>query len=52
MFAPLFKATRDALKSQPLLPRFEGGHVSACHARLARTQELPKLFSPRQLGAL
>jgi hypothetical protein len=51
-FAPLFKATRDALTSGPFLPRFGGGHVSARNARLARTQELRELFSPRQLGTL
>jgi hypothetical protein len=52
MFAPLFKATRDALSSGPLLPRFGGGHVSARESMLARTQELRELFSPHQIGTL
>jgi hypothetical protein len=52
MFAPLFKATRHALSSGPLLPRFGGDHVSSCNARLARTQELRELFSPHQIGTL
>lgn len=52
MFAPLFEATRDALAAEPLLPRFDGGHVSASNARLARTQELRELFDPRQLASL
>lgn len=52
MFAPLFDATRQALATEPLLPRFGGGHVAARCARLARTQELRELFNPRQLAAL
>lgn len=52
MFAPLFETTRAALASEPLLPRFDGSHVSASNARLASTQELRELFDPSQLGAL
>ncbi|MCX5638653.1 MAG: hypothetical protein NTX52_13335, partial [Planctomycetota bacterium] len=52
MFAPLFEMVRSALVSEPLLPRFDDGHVSASEAKLARTQELRELFGPRQLGAL
>ena len=52
MFAPLFDAARDALSSEPLLPRFGGGHASAKSVMLARTQELRELVSPAQLGAL
>jgi hypothetical protein len=51
-FAPLFKATRTALASEPLLPCFGGNYIPASEARLARTQELRELFSPSQLGAL
>jgi hypothetical protein len=52
MFAPLFDAVRDALVSEPLLPRFDGGYVAASKAKLARTQELRELFSPKQVGVL
>lgn len=52
MFAPLFDATRRILRTEALLPRFDGGHVQAANARLARTQELRELISTRQLGAL
>lgn len=52
MFAPLFEATRQALTTEPLLPRFGGGHISARCARLARTQELRELLNPTQLAAL
>lgn len=52
MFAPLFEATRTALASEALLPRFGGNHVPASKARLARTQELRVLFGPSQLAAL
>ncbi|MGQ4808261.1 hypothetical protein NKDENANG_01639 [Candidatus Entotheonellaceae bacterium PAL068K] len=51
-FAPLFEATRTALATEPLLPRFGGNHVPASEARLARTQDLRELFSPSQLGTL
>jgi hypothetical protein len=52
MFAPLFGATKRALSSEPLLPRFDTGHVTAACARLARTQELRELFAPSQLAPL
>lgn len=52
MFAPLFDAVREALISEPLLPRFNGGYVAAGAAKLARTQELRELFSARQVGVL
>lgn len=52
MFAPLFVTVREALKSEPLLPRFDGGYVPASEARLARTQELRELLNANQLGAL
>lgn len=52
MFAPLFDATKQALATEPLLPRFGGGHVPARRARLARTQEVRELFDPTQLAAL
>ena len=52
MFAPLYDATKSALSSQPLLPRFDAGHVATPCARLGRTQELRDLFMPAQLAAL
>jgi hypothetical protein len=52
MFAPVFKAVRNALAEEALLPRHGGGHVSASLARLARTAELRELLSPAQLTVL
>lgn len=52
MFRPLFEVTKQALSSEPLLPRFDTGHVPAARARLGRTQELRDLFTPAQLAAL
>jgi len=52
MFTRLFEVVRNALASEPLLPRFGGSHVAASKAKLARTQELRELFSPSQLGTL
>jgi len=52
MFAPLFDAVRNALASEPLLPRAGGGWTAAKNARLARTQELRELFDSKQLASL
>lgn len=52
MFEPLFAAARQALLDEPLLPRFDAGHVAASRAKLARTQELRELFSPQQVAQL
>ena len=52
MFCPLFEATKKALLTEPLLPRFEGGHERAIQARLGRTQAIRKLFKPAQLQGL
>ena len=52
MFAPLYEATKSALASEPLFPRFDTGHVAAPHARLGRTQEIRELFTPTQLATL
>ena len=49
MFAPLYEATKQALISRRLLPRFGGGYLSADNAKLARTQELRELFDSEQL---
>ncbi len=52
MFAPLYDATKSALSSESLLPRFDAGHVAAARARIGRTQELRNLLTPDQLAAL
>lgn len=52
MFKPLFDTVRQALSSQPLLPRHGGGYVAADDALLARTRELRDLLNPRQLSIL
>lgn len=52
MFAPLFDAVRNALTSEPLLPRAGGGWTAAQDARLARTQELRELLDSKQLAVL
>ena len=51
-FEPLFKAAREALRTEPLLPAYSGGHIAARKAKLARTQELRDLISPEQLTGL
>lgn len=51
-FAPMFDAVRQAFQEEALLPTFDGRHVAAHQAKLARTQELRELFSPDQVAAL
>lgn len=51
-FAPMFDAVRQAFQGEALLPTFDGRHVTAPQAKLARTQELRELFSPEQVAAL
>lgn len=51
MFAPVYAAVRDALGSERLLPSARG-HITAAAAKLARTQEVRRLFNPDQLKAL
>ena len=52
MFEPLFRATKRLLASEALLPRFGGGYAAAASAKLARTNDLRKLFDPACLAAL
>ena len=52
MFEPLFRATKDLLASETLLPRFRGGYAAAANAKLARTNSLRELFDPTRLAAL
>lgn len=51
-FAPMFDAVQQAFQEEALLPTFDGEHVTAHQAKLARTQELRELFSPEQVAAL
>lgn len=51
-FAPMFDAVRQAFQNEELLPTFDGAHVTAHQAKLARTQELRELFSPEQIAVL
>ncbi len=48
--APLFEAVRQALISEPLLPRYGGGHATGRSSKLARSQDLRELFSASQLA--
>ena len=52
MFSPLFKATKQALSSEPLLPRLNSGYASAKEALLGRSEEIRQLFSSEQLSLL
>ena len=52
MFAPLFEAVRDTLRTEALLPSHLGGYVSAQLAKLSRGQELRDLFAHEELDAL
>ena len=52
LFAPLFDATKEALLSEPLLPRADEGYMPAAHALLGGTEELHSLFTPSQLSVL
>ena len=51
-FAPLFKAVKDALMTSPLLPAYQGGHITGGNAVLAGSQKLRELVSPDQLTRL
>ncbi|MFA0974518.1 MULTISPECIES: sacsin N-terminal ATP-binding-like domain-containing protein [Pseudomonas syringae group genomosp. 2] len=51
-FAPMFDAVQQAFQKEALLPTFDGRHVSADQAKLARTQELRELFRGEQVAAL
>ena len=52
MFSPLFQATKQALSSEPLLPRLNSGYASAKEALLGRSEEIRQLFSSEQLSLL
>jgi hypothetical protein len=48
-FAPFFDKVQKALGEEPLLPKYDGGYISAKQAKLARSQELRELFSEKHL---
>ncbi len=52
MFFPLFEQVRTAFMKEPLLPVLGNRHLPASQARLARTEGIRELFSPRQLAQL
>lgn len=52
IFSPMFSEVKDLLSTEPLLPRFDGAHVTAEKAMLARTQELREIFNQNQLAKL
>ena len=52
ILTPLFDVTKQALSSEPLLPRVDGGYVAAEHALLGRTEAIRQLFSAAQLSVL
>lgn len=52
MFRPIFDRTREALRTQPLLPAHDGEFVAGNQAKVARSAELVELLTPAQLQAL
>lgn len=51
-FAPLFKAVKHVLMTEPFLPAHKGGHIAGQSAKLARSQDLRDLINTEQLSAL
>ena len=51
-FAPLYQATKKALKSEALLPCLAGGYAQAAHTRLGSTEGVRRLFTPSRLANL
>ncbi|CAJ0893877.1 DUF3883 domain-containing protein [Ralstonia pickettii] len=51
-FAPIFEAVRQAFQDEALLPASDGNYVTASQAKLARGQELQKLFTSEHVAAL
>ncbi len=48
-FEPLFDTTREALTSQAMLPRADGGYIAGEEALLARGQGIRDLLDPERL---
>ena len=52
MFEPLFHVTKQALSTERLLPKYEGGYVSANRALLGDSAAVRGLLTDRQLFSL
>ena len=52
MFTPIFDKVKQALKSENLLPRFDGDYVTSSNAKLSRPAGLRDLFNAKQLTLL
>lgn len=52
LFAPLFPAVKEALRTEPLLPAYNGGYIAGQNAILAGTQAIRELIGSEQLAAL
>jgi hypothetical protein len=51
-FHPVYDRIRKTLRTNPLLPAYDGTFIKAQEAKLARGAELTELFSQEQLGTL
>jgi hypothetical protein len=51
-FHPVYDRIREALRTKPLLPSYDGTFIKAKKAKLARGKELVNLLSPEQLSLL
>lgn len=51
-FRPVFEAVKKLLKTEKLLPTSHGEYGSATEVKLARTQDIRELLSPKQVAAL
>jgi hypothetical protein len=51
-FVSIFESVRQQFKSSPFLPTSSSTYVAANAVKLARTQDLRVLISPKQLGTL
>ena len=51
-FAPLLKAVKHLLMTEPFLPAYKGGHIAGERTKLAGSQDLRDLISVEQLTEL
>lgn len=52
MFQPISEAIISAIRTQPFIPKFGGGHVAGNQSRLARAENLRQLINAVQLTTL
>ena len=52
MFEPIFHSTKDTLNMKALLPKLDGGYVSAREALLGRSQDFRMLLTSEQLSMI